>query len=409
MAHQLTGDDKYLDALADSVNFALGVNPDNMSFTTGTVERGLAYDQPDSVLHHDGQSLDVIPDGITLYGFYENGWFAWNTINEATGNTIFDNGSKELAVPLLESYNDYHNLVPVAEYTVHQTIEDQVFAYGYLAGQAAASTGGGSSAPAPTPAPKPTPAPEPEPTPTPGPSPEPAPSGDRVTLHAMDPRRTPSSSFETPITNEVGSEVLPEAKQYKNGEWKIAQDKVFWGDIQISGTAANGERGIVKSTHDLIGIKSYSYKVGNFNKAKLDNAINHMADEGGSETLDLKFAGEVDDVTLTLASLDNASEKVTWKAYDEADKLVGEGTLSTGDGTKVKALDLDEPTQFGKDSTYEFNLSDGNELLDGIARLELGALPNTGYSLAGIAYTPDADADAADTGLNVDATAASAV
>ncbi|MEM9005051.1 MAG: glycoside hydrolase family 9 protein [Cyanobacteria bacterium P01_F01_bin.86] len=139
MAHQLTGDDQYLDALANSLNFTLGVNPDNIAYTTGTVERGLAYDQPDSVLHSDGQFLDVIPDGITLYGFYENPWFAWPTINQATDNTVFDVEAKELAVPLLEAYNDYHNLVPVAEYTVHQTIEDQTFAYGYLAGQASAS------------------------------------------------------------------------------------------------------------------------------------------------------------------------------------------------------------------------------------------------------------------------------
>ncbi|MEL6385484.1 MAG: calcium-binding protein, partial [Cyanobacteria bacterium J06626_18] len=237
----------------------------------------------------------------------------------------------------------------------------------------------GGSNPTPNP---PNPSPETNP---PNPNPpnlNPPNSGDRVILHAMDARRNPSDPYETPITDGNGNR-LPEAKQYKNGEWKIAQDQVFWGDIQISGKAANGNRGIVKSTHDLIGIKSYTYATGNFNKSKLDNAVNYMGDEGGTETLNLKFADTVEDVTLTLASLDNANEQVRWKAYGENGKSIGQGTLTTTDGTKVAALDADE-LNFGKKSTYEFDLS-----TSGIARLELSAAPNTGYSLAGIAYTAD--------------------
>ena len=235
------------------------------------------------------------------------------------------------------------------------------------------SRGGGSSNP------KPSPKSNPQPKSNSGPNPD-SNAGDRVILHAMDPRRNPSDPFETPITDGQGNR-LPEAKQYKNGEFKVPQNQVFWGDIQISGKAANGNRGIVKSTHDLIGIKSYSYSAGNFNKSKLDNAVNHMGDEGGTETLSLKFADTIEDVTLKLASLDNPNEQVLWKAFNAKGNSIGQGTLKTTNGTQIAALDADE-LNFGKNSTYQFDLPKS-----GIARLELRAAPNTGYSLAGIAYT----------------------
>lgn len=136
LAHQLTGDDKYLHALAASMPFGLGMNPDNLALTTGTVQRGLAYDEPDDVLHSDGMVFDQIPAGITLYGFYQYPWFAWNTVNNATDSTLFNTDSKQLEVPFLEAFSDYHNMVPMTEYTIHQTIEDQIFAFGYLASQA---------------------------------------------------------------------------------------------------------------------------------------------------------------------------------------------------------------------------------------------------------------------------------
>ncbi|MGF1523107.1 MAG: beta strand repeat-containing protein [Leptolyngbyaceae cyanobacterium] len=210
------------------------------------------------------------------------------------------------------------------------------------------------------------------------------PTNDRVVLYAMDPRRTPSDPFETPITDADGN-VLPEAKQYKvsTGSFLIDQDQVFWGDIQISAMAANGDRGIVKSTHDLLGVKSYTYAPGNFNQAKLDNALNYMPDEGGTEIISLDFPGTVNEVTLILALLDNAQEQVQWQAFDEAGNSIDGGVLTTLDGTQIDALDSEE-LNFGEDTTYEFNLP-----TTGVARLELSALPETGYSLAGIAYTPD--------------------
>jgi endoglucanase len=137
MAHQLTGDDKYLDTLAQSMPFGMGMNPDNLSFTTGTQERGLAYDEVEAILHDDGRAMDQVPDGITAYGFYSRNWFAWPAINKATNNTFFNKKSWSLDVPLIEAFNDYHLLVPSTEYTIHGTIDDQIFANGYLASQAA--------------------------------------------------------------------------------------------------------------------------------------------------------------------------------------------------------------------------------------------------------------------------------
>ncbi len=470
MAHQLTGEAKYLNALAASMQFGIGINPDNTAYTTGTVKRGLAYDEPDDVLNADGHRLDDIPDGITIYGFYSAGWFSWSTVNNATNNIFFNDTTKQLQVPLLESFNDYHNLVPLMEYTVHQTIEDQIFAFGYLAQLAHTPS-----------------SPNPDPTPVPptlsiadlsvnegagaatftvnlskastqkitvdygtvdntalagqdyntangtltfaagqtsqtltvnikedtlvegnefftvklnratgatiadgtamgtildNDTAPPSGSGERVILHAMDYRSPNDDPYEVPITDAKGT-LSNEGTQYNasTGKWVTPQNQIFWGDIQISGIAADGQRGIVKSTHDLIGVKSYTYATGNYNKANLDNAINYMADEGGTETLILNFPYVAQDITLTLTLLDNPSEQVRWQGFNAQGSRVKEGVLTTADGIKVPALDADE-LNMGKDKTYAFDLP-----LAGITRLELSALPNTGYALAGIAYT----------------------
>ncbi|MEM8992260.1 MAG: glycoside hydrolase family 9 protein [Pseudomonadota bacterium] len=129
-AHNLTGEAKYLDAIAASMPFGMGMNPDNLSQTTGTVDRGLAYDEPDDVLHADGIATDQDVDGITVYGFYSNPWGAWNSIADSTGNTFWANGNNQM--PYLEMFNDFHNLVPAAEYTIHQSVDDQIYAWSLL-------------------------------------------------------------------------------------------------------------------------------------------------------------------------------------------------------------------------------------------------------------------------------------
>lgn len=145
--YEVTGDAKYLETIAGSMHFGLGMNPDNMAQTTGTVERGLAFDEPDDVLHADGLATDQDVDGITIYGFYSNPWNNWGAIGDVTGNAFWENGGNQ--VPLLEIFNDFHNLVPAAEYTIHQSIDTQIYAWGLLAGQAAPPSAGGSGAAAP--------------------------------------------------------------------------------------------------------------------------------------------------------------------------------------------------------------------------------------------------------------------
>ena len=136
MAHQVTGEDKYKDALGASLHFALGMNPDNFSFITGMVKDKLAYDEPDDTLHADTlRNQRATPDGITLYGLFEAPWFAWGSVNERTKNTVFNVTTNKLNFPALEAFTDLHNMVPMAEYTTHQTIEDQILAFGYMLGQ----------------------------------------------------------------------------------------------------------------------------------------------------------------------------------------------------------------------------------------------------------------------------------
>ena len=136
MAHQLTGDDKYKDSLGASLHFGLGMNPDNLSLITGLVEDKLAYDEPDDTLHADTlRNPRATPDGITLYGFFEAPWFAWNDVNTHSTNTIFNLNTKKLNFPPLEAFSDYHNMIPMTEYTIHQTMEDQILAFGYMLGQ----------------------------------------------------------------------------------------------------------------------------------------------------------------------------------------------------------------------------------------------------------------------------------
>ena len=264
--------------------------------------------------------------------------------------------------------NFFGQIFPAGNFTIEATAYSASGGNGSVLGVAQADYSViGASAPAPTPEPEPRPELEPG----------------RVILHAMDPRRTPSDPFETPITDAEGN-VLPEAQQYSvaEGTFIVDQDDVFWGDdIQISATAANGDRGIVKSTHDLIGIKSYDYDERNFNDARLDGSVDYLADEGGPELLTLNFQQAVEDVTLTVALLEAPSEQVWWQAYNGTSSRFAQGVLNTTDGTQVAALDADE-LNFGANTTYEFTLSEA-----GIRSLELRALPGSGYSLVGIAYT----------------------
>lgn len=135
-ADGLSEDPKYRTALAASMAFGLGMNPDNMSHTTGTARRGLAYDEPDDLLHTDSIHTDQQVDGVTIYGFFARNHGNWSHIHNGTGNLFYDDSKGKNAVPHMQMFNDYHFLVPIMEYTIHQTIDTQIHAWGLLAARA---------------------------------------------------------------------------------------------------------------------------------------------------------------------------------------------------------------------------------------------------------------------------------
>ncbi|MFK8183874.1 MAG: glycoside hydrolase family 9 protein [Phormidesmis sp.] len=124
-AHALTGDAKYLLAGINSTQFALGANPDNMTFTTGMGDRS-----PQNPLIIDqrvtGQNP---PPGITLYGpadfrFYNDYW----TLFEIADNTF----PSPWEWPAVENYFDIYSYPIGAEFTVDYMLSS-AYTWGYLA------------------------------------------------------------------------------------------------------------------------------------------------------------------------------------------------------------------------------------------------------------------------------------
>ncbi|MGF1512996.1 MAG: glycoside hydrolase family 9 protein [Elainellaceae cyanobacterium] len=163
-AHTLTGDEKYLKSGILATQFALGANPDNVSYTTG-----LGYRTPDSPFVADSIATgSAPPPGITLYGPLDlksqpNYWAV----------DLFDQDTSPdpRQWPTAEGHFDVFWFIAHSEFTVMQSIGPTAYSLGYLA----AVNGQGSQ---PTPDPTPTPAPEPAPTPDPVPAPTPTPKPD---------------------------------------------------------------------------------------------------------------------------------------------------------------------------------------------------------------------------------------
>ncbi|MEM1298576.1 MAG: glycoside hydrolase family 9 protein [Pseudomonadota bacterium] len=137
--HALTGDQAYLDAITQDVDYALGANPLNMSFITGLDQIVPGARQPEEVLHADMDVLGIDPPpGITLYGEHnvlDYGWGGWHSeMWEETWPNYYD-------APVHESWNGAYGFVPVTEFTVMQGMEDMTFVAGYLAALAAADSG----------------------------------------------------------------------------------------------------------------------------------------------------------------------------------------------------------------------------------------------------------------------------
>ncbi len=147
--HALTGDDKYLNAAQQDVDYAFGANPMNMSFVTGLDQIVPDVRQPEEILDADTDVLGVDPKpGITLYGeynIYDYGWgFYHGDMWEDTWPNYYD-------APAHESWNGNYSYVPVTEFTVMQGMEDMTFVTGYLSALADDSASGPPTDPVPDP------------------------------------------------------------------------------------------------------------------------------------------------------------------------------------------------------------------------------------------------------------------
>jgi endoglucanase len=127
-AHAVTQDDKYLKAALLSTQFALGANPENMTYTTGLGQRS-----PQHPLLIDQRVLGrTPPPGITVYGPIDSVEYAdlwstkWLKDTKAVYPPIGD-------WPTTESYFDLLLVPATAEFTVMQTIAPSAYTWGYLA------------------------------------------------------------------------------------------------------------------------------------------------------------------------------------------------------------------------------------------------------------------------------------
>ncbi len=126
-AYEITKDPKYLAALYDNVQFALGANPDNISFVTGVGD-----EQMPEILVVDAEALGRgPPPGITIYGTYDpisQGWQWWQ-------NVVMDSMYPKSPYfwPAYENWNGFFFSAIVSEFTVDQMMGNAAYLWGYLA------------------------------------------------------------------------------------------------------------------------------------------------------------------------------------------------------------------------------------------------------------------------------------
>ncbi|MCC5843990.1 MAG: glycoside hydrolase family 9 protein [Verrucomicrobia bacterium] len=130
-AHFLSGEERFLAATVAAANFSAGVNPNNMTYTTGV---GLRW--PNNPLHIDSRyTAQPAPAGITVYGQsdpQENyGFNEWVHTWQLADSTVPP--SREW--PTAEGYFDIFLWPAQSEYTIHQTLGPTAYHWGYLAGR----------------------------------------------------------------------------------------------------------------------------------------------------------------------------------------------------------------------------------------------------------------------------------
>ncbi len=126
-AHALTGDDRYLIGAIMDANFALGLNPDNLSYVSG-----FGDEQMREMLVGDAEALGgILPPGLVAYGTFDavgNGVQYWHAGAEAVGYP-----QNPLNWPGYESWQGLFDAVPLTEFTVEDPMGSSVYLWGYLA------------------------------------------------------------------------------------------------------------------------------------------------------------------------------------------------------------------------------------------------------------------------------------
>ncbi len=125
-AHVLTGDDLYLSAIVLACQPGLGANPVNICYTTG-----LGHNWPRHPLITDARVLgSPPPPGITVFGPTD-----MDRNSDYFGFTLIKNFLYPPAEnwPTIESFFDTYLSPQTCEFTIHETLGQTIYAWGYLA------------------------------------------------------------------------------------------------------------------------------------------------------------------------------------------------------------------------------------------------------------------------------------
>ncbi|MFT5472737.1 MAG: endoglucanase [Kiritimatiellia bacterium] len=125
-AHALSGDKRYLRAALMATQCGAGANPLNLSFTTGVGKRW-----PQQPLHINARMMkSAAPTGLTVFGPLDINHFGNHMGFELIERFVYPPLKQW---PVMECYFDVYMFPAMCEFSVHETIAKNVFAWGYLA------------------------------------------------------------------------------------------------------------------------------------------------------------------------------------------------------------------------------------------------------------------------------------
>jgi endoglucanase len=129
-AHYLTGESRYLSATVRACNYALGANPNNITYTTG-----VGHDWPRAPLHYDSRgSAQDAPTGLVITGQSDPaeswGFNDWAHTWKLGPHTVPNSRSW----PATEAYVDLCVWPSMNELMINQTMGRNIYWWGYLAG-----------------------------------------------------------------------------------------------------------------------------------------------------------------------------------------------------------------------------------------------------------------------------------